>query len=206
VQVEFSGSGKVTLSLSSATGLAKPVNYNQDVTYMRGHATISFTETDATSNLSIFSFGKITAVNQALFKSDVTYDGIADIAVVSITSADGKFGGLRTANASYFATSSMTGVYAPGVQFQGPVYIGDIDAHDSATPVLVIGSGSDVRITGGDLLQTNGEAVEVDGLTQLKFVEGTTSHGVILPAQTNKAVLEKNGVNVTSSIVVNPGA
>lgn len=206
VQVEFSGSGQVTITLSSATGLAKPVNYNQDVTYMRGHATISFTGTDATSNLSVFSVGKITAVNQALFKSDVTYDGIADIAVVSITSTDGKFGGLRTANASYFATSSMTGVYAPGVQFTGPVYVGDINAYDSATPVLVIGSGSDTRITGGDLLQTNGEAVEVDGLTQLKFVEGTTSHGVVLPAQTNKAVLEKNGVNVTSSIVVNPGS
>ena len=33
----------------------------------------------------------------------------------------GKFGGLRTSNTSYWSTKGITGVYAPGVEFTGPV-------------------------------------------------------------------------------------
>ena len=70
--------------------------------------------------------------------------------------------------------------------------------------VLVIGSGTDVRITGGDLLQTNGRAVQVSGIAQLKFTAGSNSHGTLFNAQNNRARLEQNGVDVTAQIVVNP--
>lgn len=205
VQVEFSGAGVVTISLAGASGPAVPVNYNQGVTYMKGHASISFSGADETSNLSVFSVGRANAVNQALFKDAVVYDGLADIAVVSITSPANKFGGLRTANASYYNTSSLTGVYAPNVQFSGPLFLGDLSAYDTAEPVIVVGSVSDSRVTGGDLQQANGKPVTVDGLAQLRFVDGSDSHGNLVPAKTNKAVLERNGVNVTTSVVVNPG-
>lgn len=206
IQIEFSGAGAVTLTLLDASGPAKPVKYNQDVTYMRGHATILFSAANETSNLSVFSVGRENAVNQGLFKSDAEYDGVADIGSVSITSTSMKFGGLRTANTSYFATTGITGVYAPDVQFTGPVFVGDISAYDAATPVLVLGTASDVRITGGDLAQANGKPVAVDGITQLKFTDGATSHGTLLPAQANKAKLEQDGVDVTATIVVPPGS
>jgi hypothetical protein len=61
-----------------------------------------------------------------------------------------------------------------------------------------------VRITGGDLLQLNDRAVQVDGITQLKFTAGQDSHGHELTAQANKAKLEQDGVDVTAQIVVNP--
>src|SRR5690606_27374285 len=109
-----------------------------------------------------------------------------------------------TANANYFAAKGLTGLYAPGVAFQGPVYIGDIIASATATPVLIIGSASDTRITGGNLGQDNDAAVEVAGLTQLKFTDGSDSHGNTLTAQTNAGVLKDNGVDVTAQIVVNP--
>jgi len=130
---------------------------------------------------------------------------VADIGFIAITSTNGKFGGVRASDASCFATAGTTGIYAPGVQFTGPVFIGDINASATATPMFIIGSSPDTRITGGDLLQANSQPVKVSGLTQLKFTAGSTSHGSAdLPAQTNKAVLMQNGVDVTTQIVVNP--
>ena len=203
VQVEFSGAGALSVVLDSASGPAAPVNYNQPgVSYMKGHAGLVITGANETTNLSVFSVGSITAVNQALFKSGVIYDGLANLAYVAVLSTNGKFGGIRTANANYFATKGLTGLYAPGVQFTGPVYVGDIDAFDAALPVLLLGSAGDTRITGGDLLQDNAQPVAISGITQLNFAAGTTSYGVNLPAQTNQGQLVQNGVDVTNQVTV----
>jgi len=205
VQVELSGAGSLSLMLDNASGPETPVNYNQpEIAYMKGHASLVVSGANETTNVSVFSVGRMTAGNQSLFKSSVTYDGVADLGYVVILSANGKFGGLRTANTSYFATNGFAGVYAPGVQFTGPVFIGDISAADAATPVLLLGSSSDTRITGGDLLQMNGQPVRISGVSQLKFTDGTTSHSILLPAQGNKARLEQNDADVTDQLVVNP--
>ncbi len=205
VQVEFSGAGALSIYLDNPSGPATAANYNQPgVTYMKGHAGLVITGADETTNVSVFSVGKITAVNQGLFRSDVTYDGMADIAYLAIMTTDGKFGGVRTANASYFATSGITGICAPGVQFTGPVYVGDVTAYDAASPMLLLGSATDTEITGGDLWQANSKAVQVSGISQLKFVDGTTSQGAVLPAQTDRSTLQQNGADVTAQVVVNP--
>jgi hypothetical protein len=70
--------------------------------------------------------------------------------------------------------------------------------------VLVLGSAGDTRVAGGDMLQANARPVTVAGVTQLRFVNGVKSNGNALPAQTNKAVFQENGVDVTNQIVVNP--
>ncbi len=205
VQVEFSGAGTLAIALDGATGPAEAQNYNQPgIQYMKGNARITITGADETSNLTIFSVGRMTAVNQALFKDTVTYDGVADIASLAILSPTGKFGGVRTGNTSYFATAGYTGIFAPGIQFSGPVYVGDISASDAATPVLSLGSSSDIRVAGGDFFQTNGRAVQVNGVNTLRFMSGTTSNNVAQPAQANRGRLEQNGADVTSLIVVNP--
>jgi hypothetical protein len=205
VQVEFSGAGTLTLTLDSPTGPAAPENYNQPtVAYMKGHLGLVITGANETTNVSVFSVGRGNAVNQALFRSDVTYDGFADLAYIAISSTNGKFGGVRAANASFWATHGMTGIYAPGVQFTGPVFIGDLNASETAVPQILLGSASDVRVTGGDLLQTNNAPVRVSGIAQLKFAAGSSSHGTLIPAQANKARLEQNGIDVTAQIVVNP--
>ncbi len=201
VQVEFSGAGTLTLVLDNVSGPAAPQKYNQTTVYMKGHAGIVLAGANATTNLTVFSVGRLTSGNPDLFK-DVPYDGVADLAFIAIASTDGKFGGLRAADASFFAAKGLTGVYAPNVQFTGPVFVNDIAASGNATPVLILGSGSDVRITGGDLLQTNNRAVQVNGITQLKFTAGSNSHGVGFSAQINRARLEMNGVDVTNQIVV----
>lgn len=208
VQVEFSGTGTLTLTLDAPTGPFSPVKYNQPgAFYMKGHASIVVTGADENTHLSVFSVGKANAVNQSLFRTDVTYDGLADIASIAILSRNGKFGGLRCANTSFFASRGMTGVYAPGVTFTGPVYIGEIDAFDLADPVIILGgTEGETAITGGSLAQSNSRPVSISGLTKLRFVDGVTSHGVVLPARSNKAKLEQGGIDVTTTIVVNPGS
>ena len=204
VQVEFSGSGTLTLVLAGVSGPEFPVNYNQGVGYMKGHAGIIISGAAEDTHLTVYSVGRANAVNKTLFRSDVTYDGIADIAFIAITSTDGKFGGLRAANAHIWESRGFTGLYAPNVQFTGPVFVGDISASSDATPVMIIGSGSDVRITGGDLLQANGRAIQVKGISQLKFSAAYDSHGNFFAAKNNQAQLEQEGLNVNSQVVVNP--
>jgi hypothetical protein len=204
VQVEFSGAGNLTLLLENASGPATPAKYNQPtVQYWKGHAHIVVVGADSTTNMSVFSVGKTNAVNQSLFPNGMTYDAIADIAMIAISS-NGGFGGVFTGNADCFSTKGITGIFAPGVQFGNRISLEDVNASDTAVPVLLFGSSVDDNITGGDLLQANGRAVQVSGISQLKFVAGTKSDGTALAAQTNKAKLEQNGVDVTATVVVNP--
>ncbi|HWA88213.1 MAG TPA: protease pro-enzyme activation domain-containing protein [Opitutus sp.] len=227
VQVEFSGPGTLSVVLDSPSGPATPVNYNQSVSYMKGHAGIVITGATEYTNVSVFTVGRATAFDptggynilkpagagndpakngSSLFQghADTKYDGIADIAFIAILSADGKFGGVRTADANYFADHGFTGVYAPGVQFVGPVFMGNIVAYGDATPVIRLGAADDVRITGGDLQQGYAVPVQVSGFTQLKFADGSDSGGTLIPAKRNQAMLEQDGRDVTDQIVVNP--
>jgi hypothetical protein len=185
------------------------------------------TGADERTNLSIFTVGRATAVDPTgafnllqpissannpanngspLFvgHASTTYDGVADVSFVAISSASGKFGGVRTANANYLASQGFAGICAPGVQFMGPVYVGDINASDAASPMLLLGAATDVQINGGDLWQPNGRSVQVSGVAQLKFVNGTTSHGASLSAQIDRSRLEQEGIDVTAKVVVNP--
>lgn len=200
VQIEFSGAGTLSVALASATGPAFPLKYNQDLAYMKGHAGIVVTGADETTNLSVFSVGTLTAVNTGLFPPGMVYDGIADISFVAISGTDGRFGGLRTSNASYFATAGLTGVFAPGVAFNGPLFVGDIDAFDAAQPVLCVGAAADARITGGSLRQANAQPVSLAGIAQLNYTAGTTSHGKALPVQINEGMLRQDGIDVTARV------
>ncbi|MEX2044280.1 MAG: putative Ig domain-containing protein, partial [Opitutus sp.] len=202
VQLELGGAGTLTINLANSSGPAAPVNYEQPgVLYMKGHASISIRDADATTNVSVFSVGRSNAVDQGLFREGVAYDGYADISLLNIGSTDGFFGGARTANASYFGSSGMTGIFAAGVQFSGPVYVQDINGANNANAVLMLGLAGDVRITGGNLLQDNGGSIEVSGITRLQFTDGTSSGGALLPAQVNRGVLMTNGVDVTGRLV-----
>ena len=201
VQIEFSGAGTLTLLLDSPSGPATPVKYNQpSVNYMKGQARIVIAGANETTNLSVFSVGTLINPNPSLYQSGTTYDGLADIASISILSPNGKFAGLRSANASYFATRGLTGIFAPGVQFSGPVFVENINAFDTAIPVLLLGAAADTRITGGDLLQANAQPIQVSGLTQLRFANGTTSHSVPIPAQSVGGTFVQNGVDITTQI------
>jgi hypothetical protein len=182
VQVEFSGAGALTITLDNASGPAPAVNYLQpDVLYMKGHARIAIAGANESTNVSVFSVGRLNAVNQAIFRSDVTYDGFADIHSINIASANGRFGGVRAGNTTFLGTGELIGVVAPNVTFTGPLIVSDVNASADARPRLAVGAASEVRIAGGDLAQPNGRRFGVSGISTLHFAAGASSQGDILP-------------------------
>ena len=75
-----------------------------------------------------------------------------------------------------------------------------LDADAEAREVVI----PQYDLTGGDLAQDNARPVEVGGITQLSFVDGSDSHGHKRPAQTNRGVLQQDGVDVTDELVLGP--
>ena len=170
VQVEFSGVGTFTVTLDPTTFLppAIPPRYNQAVEYVTGRPNVVIDGADANTFFSIFTVGRINAVNQALFPEGQVYDAQADVTLVEVINSTGM-GGMQLSNAAFSASTGKTGVDARGVPIAVRLTIGDIDASGDAVPHILFGSGSftvpasnpGLRITGGDLLQTNGAAVVV---------------------------------------------
>ena len=170
VQVEFSGTGSFTVTLDPATFLppAIPPRYNQAVEYVTGKPGVVIDGADANTFFSIFTVGSINAVNQALFPEGQVYDAQADVTLVEVVNSTGM-GGMQLSNAAFSGSTGKVGVDARGVPIAVRLTVGDIDAEGDAVPHLLFGSGSftvpagnpGLRITGGDLLQTNGAAVVV---------------------------------------------
>jgi hypothetical protein len=200
VHVDFSGAGTLKLSLQAASGPIRARHYREPKTrYLRGHAALAVEGADETTHISITS-ARRTVVPAGGASASFTYDGSAHIASLSIASRNGRFGGVRMGNVKFSAATGFAGIRAPGVQFTGPVFVGEITARNEATAMLILGTAPDVRITGGSLRQTNGRAVKVAGVTQLKFVDGSTAEGTILRAQTIQARLEQDGTDVTPQL------
>jgi hypothetical protein len=170
VQVEFSGVGTFTVTLDPATFLppAIPPRYNQAVEYVTGKPSVVIDGADANTFFSIFTVGRINAFNQALFPEGQVYDAQADVTLVEVVNSTGM-GGIQLSNTAFSGSTGKTGIDARGVLIAVRLTIGDIDASGDAVPHILFGSGSftvpagnpGLRITGGDLLQTNGAAVVV---------------------------------------------
>jgi hypothetical protein len=170
VQVEFSGTGTFTVNLDPATFLppAIPPRYNQAVEYVTGKPSVVIEGADANTFFSIFTVGRINAFNQALFPEGQVYDAQADVSLVEVVNSTG-LGGVQLSNTVFSGSTGKVGIDARGVPIAVRLTVGDIDASGDAVPHLLFGSGSftvaagnpGLRITGGDLLQTNGAAVVV---------------------------------------------
>ncbi len=170
VQVEFSGAGSFTVTLDPTTFLepAIPPRYNQAVEYVTGKPSVVIDGADANTFFSIFTVGSINAVNQALFPEGQVYDAQADVTLVEVVNSTGM-GGMQLSNTVFSESTGKVGVDARGVPIAVRLTVGDIDADGDAVPHLLFGEGSftvaagnpGLRITGGDLVQTNGASVVV---------------------------------------------
>ncbi len=171
VQVEYSGAGTFTVTLDSSTYLAAkaPPRYNQSgVAYVTGKPSVVIEGADETTYFSIFTVGKINAVNQALFPEGQEYGAQADVTLVQVINSTGM-GGMQLSNAVFSGSTGKIGVDARGIPIAVRLTVGDIDASGDAVPHLLFGSGSftvaagnpGLRITGGNLLQTNGASIVV---------------------------------------------
>ena len=170
VQVEFSGAGNFTLTLDPTTFLppAVPPRYNQAVEYVTGRPSVVIDGADANTFFSIFTVGRINAVNQALFPEGQVYDAQADVTLVEVINSTGM-GGMQLSNTVFSGSTGKVGIDARGVPIAVRLTVGDIDADGDAVPHLLFGEGSftvaagnpGLRITGGDLVQTNGASIVV---------------------------------------------
>ncbi len=170
VQVEFSGNGTFTVTLDPATFLppAIPPRYNQAVEYVTGKPSVVIDGADANTFFSIFTVGRINAFNQALFPEGQVYDAQADVALVEVVNSTG-LGGVQLSNAVFSGSTGKVGFHARGVPIAVRLTVGDIDADGDAVPHLLFGEGSftvpagnpGLRITGGDLVQTNDASIVV---------------------------------------------
>ena len=170
VQVEFSGAGSFTVTMDPTTFLppALPLRYNQEVMYVKGKPSVIIEGADSSTFLSIFTVGSINAVNQALFPEGQVYDAEADVTLVEVINST-EIGGMQLSNTVFSGSTGKIGVDARGVPIAVRLTVGDIDADGDAVPHLLFGDGSftvaagnpGLRITGGDLAQTNGASIVV---------------------------------------------
>ncbi len=169
-QVEFSGAGSFTLTLDSVSFIpaALPSRYNQNIMYVTGKPSVVIEEADSNTFFSIFTVGTINAVNQALFPVGQVYDAKADVKLVEVINSTG-LGGMQFSNAVFSGSVGKVGVDARGIPISVRLTVGDIDASGIAFPYLLFGQGSftmpagnpGLRITGGDLFQSNGFPVVI---------------------------------------------
>ncbi len=217
VQVEFSGNGTFTVTLNPATFLppAIPPRYNQAVEYVTGKPSVVIDGADSNTFFSIFTVGMINAVNQALFPAGQVYDAEADVTLVEVTNSTGM-GGMQLSNTVFSGSSGKVGLDARGVPIAVRLTVGDIDASGSAIPHLLFGSGSftvpagnpGLRITGGDLDQTNGASIVVaesgsttPGFESLIFQNNFKSDNTPQPTQNNAATfVNEDGVEITKPV------
>jgi hypothetical protein len=175
VHVDFSGAGTMTINLAGE-GSIEPMlsTRGRGPNYYRGHATVTISGADDSTNLAIFAARRQPARGRGA-SANRGRDGMAHLASVSIASRNGRFGGVRTGNVHFSAHAGITGIHAPGVRFAGPVNIGNITAFASAEPVFQLGFAQDTHVVGGDLVQPNGRTLNVSGVTRLRFVKGQRS-------------------------------
>ncbi len=197
VQLELSGAGTFTVTLDPATFLPAtlPPRYNQQVEYVTGKPSVVIEGADATTFFSIFTVGKINAVNQLLFPRGQGYDALADVKLVEVINSTG-FGGMQLSNVVFSGNKGKVGIDARDVPIAVRLTVGDIDASWSATPYLLFGKGSftvaainsGLRITGGDLFQANGASiVAISDVNKMISQSNVESDGTVLSAKTIRA-------------------
>ena len=219
VQVEFSGSGTLTIILDADTfeEPAPPRKYNQpDVNYVKGRASIVINGADDSTFFSIFSVGRLNSVNQSLFPEEEVYDAQADVSYVEIINSSGM-GGILCANTNFSASTGNVGLNALGVPVSVRVLIGDIDALGDAVPLLLFGDNSftveatnpGLRITGGDLVQTNASSIVIapsgsttPGFETLISQNNVKSDGTTQPTQSINATFSNTDGDVIPVTVV----
>ena len=193
VQVEFSGAGTFTINLDPTTFIPArfPPLYNQQVRYVTGTASIVIEGAYTSTYLSVFTVGKINAVNQALFPSGQYYDAQADVTLVEVINSTGM-GGMQLSNTVFSGYTGKIGIDARGVPIAVRLVVGDIDARGDAVPHLLFGresftvpaSNSGLRIAGGDLQQSNKVyIIAVSEAANLIFQANVKSDGTQLMIQ-----------------------
>ena len=218
VQLEFSGSGtfQVTMENDSFSGPARPVNYTQEVDYVKGLPSITISGADTTTNVGAFAVNSLSSPGTPILINGIDYDAMANIAFLEVSGTG--MASIGYGNVVFTGTKGKVGIDAR-VPVSSRVIINDIDAQGIATPFLLLdesssiadplGSQKSIRIAGGDLTQSNGKAIIVApissssaGFTNIITQNNFKADGTPQPPQSiSAAFTNSQGVPITVSTV-----
>ena len=154
---------RLTIELSGLqTGILSPY-FQPETTYVKGLASFSIANTDATTEIRIFSLGNHPdRVDPALILHTTfsgRVDGIADVRSVTVTaSEEGKslIRSINAPNANFTGMSGIIGVEAEGVRVGERLALHDLTPSGTAQPQLWVDPESSIEailIAGGDLAE-----------------------------------------------------
>ncbi len=166
---------------------------------MKGQATLVLADSDSNTHVAVYSVGP--ANNPGAVRPQTTYEGWATLRAVGIHSPTGVVGGVRMGNARFEGTSGLTGLWASNVS-TGTLVLSDIAAFSTALPVLAASSTTEVTIAGGSLFQPNERPLVIDGVAGIRFRQGGASTGAVVGPQALLGRVERNGVDVSATIVL----
>jgi hypothetical protein len=209
VRAEYSGAGSLTINLAdtstnSSTTPVSPSKYTISGTkYVTGLASFTVTGSDASSNINVYSLGTGNAFNglaNPIFANGTTTGGdhlaqVARLVIIGdatnpVNGVGSAFGSITAGNAIFTDSSGVVGIYAPNTSFKtgSKIIIGDIVPTSTATPVINIGSFSDVKtvtVAGGTLKSASGgNGYQFSAGVNFVSTTGTDSGGTALPTQT----------------------
>ncbi|MBK8477732.1 MAG: peptidylprolyl isomerase [Opitutaceae bacterium] len=205
VQFEMSGPGSLTVVLTNPSGPKAPALYNQaGVEYMQGTPTVVLAGADASTHMSIYSVG--TKTNPGVTRTDVVYNGWANVCAVGIQSTTGGLGGLYYGNVLFASAAGPAGIVAPSLRTIGTLNFHELTTTAAGEPMILLApeGQAKIKITGGSLAQPAGIGIDVSGLDTVQMVAGEDSCGRPAPAQANQGRLYYEGIDITAELIVGP--
>ncbi len=185
VVAEMSGPGTLSIQLDNALTRANakfPA---------RGDAEFVLANTTADTTFRFFAVGKINGPYPA------SGDAVATARRVIVNSS--AIGGLFLGNSKLRASTDAAGIQAAGASADA-VVVGEIDADSSAVPSLLFGQTGGVVFSGSKMLQTNGQPVQVTGITAVETFFGADANGKVIANQRPSAKFVDNGQDVTNTL------
>lgn len=189
VVAEMSGPGTLAIQLDNAV-LRASAKFPA-----RGDAAFVLTDTTAETTFRFYAVGKINGPYPA------SGDAVATARRLTITGP--AIGHLFLGNSRLHASTDAAGIQATGVAADS-VVIGEIDAEASAVPSLLFGQTRTVVFSGSKMLQSNGQPVQVTGITSVDTFCGADANGQVLADQRPSAKFMDNGKDVTNTLFPPP--
>lgn len=185
VVAEMEGPGTLTINLENAITKVRP-NFPS-----RGDAEFILEGTTAETVFRFFTVGKLNGPYPA------SGDGVATARRVEISGP--TMGKLFLGNSKLHASLDAAGVVAGNTSVDA-VVIGELDAENTAVPSLLFGHAREVVFSGSRMLQANGQAVQVTGISTVETFFGADANGKVLAMQRPEAKFVDNGVDVTDKL------
>jgi CubicO group peptidase (beta-lactamase class C family) len=185
VAAEMQGPGTLTINLENAITKVRP-NFPS-----RGDAEFVLAGTTGETTFRFYAIGKLNGSYPA------SGDGVATARRVVVNGT--TMGKLFLGNTRLHASLDTSGVVAAGTSVDA-IVVGELDAENTAVPSLLFAHAREVVFSGSRMLQANGKAVQVTGISAVETFFGADANGKVLAMQRPEARFVDDGVDITNKL------